>query len=139
MSGKSTIEQLMKLDRGKVIEVETSKIKAKRLSRVAGEDVFVTVKALPGDEYAELSSRAVGKDNQIDASKSYDTQALIVSAGMVDPDLKDKDLQAYYEAKTSKDLAKVLFPGGELSNIANEIGRLSGFVDMKDDDDEIKN
>lgn len=139
MSGKSTIEQLMKLDRGKVIEVETSKIRAKRLSRVAGEDVFVTVKALPGDEYAELSSRAVGKDNQIDASKSYDTQALIVSAGMVDPDLKDKDLQAYYDAKTSKDLAKVLFPGGELSNIANEIGRLSGFVDMKDDDDEIKN
>lgn len=139
MSGKSTIEQLMKLDRGKVIEVETSKIRAKRLSRVAGEDVFVTVRALPGDEYAELSSRAVGKDNQIDASKSYDTQALIVSAGMVDPDLKDKDLQAYYEAKTSKDLAKVLFPGGELSNIANEIGRLSGFVDMKDDDDEIKN
>lgn len=139
MSGKSTIEQLMKLDRGKVIEVETSKIRAKRLSRVAGEDVFVTVKALPGDEYAELSSRAVGKDNQIDASKSYDTQALIVSAGMVDPDLKDKDLQAYYETKTSKDLAKVLFPGGELSNIANEIGRLSGFVDMKDDDDEIKN
>ena len=44
----SLMEKLMKLDRNKLMEVPTEKIKAKALSRIAGEDVEITVKALSG-------------------------------------------------------------------------------------------
>lgn len=123
----SLMEKLMKLDRDKLLEVPTAKIKVEHLSKAAGEDIELTVKALSGSRYTELISSATGKGGSIDTSKMYDAHALIVAAGCVEPDLRDKDLQTYYKTVSSKDLAKVLFPGGELIRISEKIGALSGF------------
>ena len=38
-----------------------------------------------------------------------------------------------------KELAKLLFPGGELTEIANMITELSGFSQPDEDEDEVKN
>lgn len=128
----SLMEKLMKLDRDKLMEIPTEKIKAKQLSEVAGEDIEITVKALSGTLYTELISSATGKNGSIDASKVYDAHAMVVVTGCVEPNLKDKELQAYYKVVSSKDLAKILFPGGELVKISEKIGALSGFG--KDDE-----
>ena len=129
----SLMEKLMKLDRDKLMEVPIEKIKAKTLSKIAGEDVEITVKALSGSLYTELISGASGKDGSIDGSKIYDAYAMIVAKGCVEPNLKDKELQKYYNAASPKDLAKILFPGGELTKISERIGALSGFGTNEDD------
>lgn len=129
----SLMEKLMKLDRDKLMEVPTEKIKAKALSRIAGEDVEITVKALSGSLYTELISSASTEKGGMDGSKIYDAHAMIVVKGCVEPNLKDKELQKYYNAASPKDLAKILFPGGELTKISERIGTLSGFGTNEDD------
>ena len=69
----------------------------------------------------------------MDGSKIYDAHAMIVVKGCVEPNLKDKELQKYYNAASPKDLAKILFPGGELTKISERIGALSGFGTNEDD------
>jgi len=139
----SLMEKLMKLDRDKLAEVPTAKVKACHLSKVAGEDVEITVKALSGSRYTEIMSSATNKSGSVDMSRVYDTHAMVAVAGCVEPDLKDKELMEYYNAVTPKDLAKILFPGGELVKISEKIGALSGFGKNDADDgteyDDIKN
>ena len=140
---ESLMEKLMKLDRDKLFEIPTEKIKACHLSKVAGEDVEITIKALSGSRYTEIMSSATNKSGSVDMSRVYDTHAMVVVAGCVEPNLKDKELMEYYKAITPNDLAKILFPGGELVKISEKIGALSGFgkEDTKDgtDYEDIKN
>lgn len=140
---ESLMEKLMKLDRGKLLEIPTEKIKACHLSKVAGEEVEITVKALSGSRYTEIMSSATNKSGSVDMSRVYDTHAMVVVAGCVEPNLKDKELMEYYKAITPKDLAKILFPGGELVRISEKIGALSGFGKEDTNDgieyDDIKN
>lgn len=139
----SLMEKLMRLDRDKLFEIPTEKIKACHLSKVTGEEVEVTVKALSGSRYTEIMSSATNKSGGIDISRVYDAHAMVVVTGCIEPNLKDKELMEYYRATTPKDLAKVLFPGGELVKISEKIGALSGFGKEEDDDgtgyDDVKN
>ena len=138
----SLVEKLMKLDRGKLEEIPQARMKALRLSQVMGEDVYITVQAVPGDKFTELLSLAQNKKTGIaDASKARRSQALVCVAGVVEPSLKDHDLMEHFGAATPEDLAKKLFPGGELVDVFNKIGDLSGFSEREDVDidDEIKN
>lgn len=131
----SLMERLMKLDRDKLLEVPIEKVKACHLSKVAGEDVEITVKALSGSRYTEIMSSATNKSGRVDMSRVYDTHAMVVVAGCIEPNLKDKELKEYYKAETPNDLAKMLFPGGELVKISEKIGELSGFGKKDDKDD----
>lgn len=126
---ENLVSKLMNLDRDKLKEVPTEKVHAKRLSEVMGEDVDVTIKALSGDLYMELSGESMGDNGKIDTGRVYNVQARVLVEAVVEPSLKDHDLQEYFGAKTPAELAKVLFPGGELSDLANRVGALSGFVD----------
>ena len=135
----SLMERLMKLDRDKLLEIPTEKVKACHLSKVAGEDVEIIIKALSGGRYTELVSSATGQNGSIDMGKVYDAHAMVVAAGCVEPDLKNKELMEYYKVVTPKDLAKILFPGGELVKISEKIGALSGFGKEGIEYDDIKN
>ena len=131
----SLMEKLMKLDRDKLLEIPTEKVKACHLSKVAGEEVEITVKALSGSRYTEIMSSATNKSGRVDMSRVYDTHAMVVVAGCIEPDLKDKELKEHYQVETPNDLAKILFPGGELVKISEKIGELSGFGKKDDKDD----
>lgn len=131
----SLMERLMKLDRDKLLEVPSAKIKAEHLSKVAGETVEITVKALSGGRYTELMSSATNKSGGVDMSRVYDAHTRVVVAGCVEPNLKDKELMEHYQAVTPKDLALILFPGGEMIKISEKIRFLSGF-DKENEDDE---
>lgn len=131
---------LMRLDREKVAEVPVKDIKANRLSQLMGQDVTVEIKALAGDIYMDLLATATNKKGNVDVSKTYRAQALIVVEAMQSPSLKDKELQVHFGAASPIDLAKTLFPGGELTKIFQEVADLSGFGDDEDEDlEEIKN
>jgi hypothetical protein len=135
---KLSIDMLMRLDREKVAEVPVKDIKANRLSQLMGQDVTVEIKALAGDTYMDLLATATNKKGNVDVSKTYRAQALIVVEAMQSPSLKDKELQVHFGAASPIDLAKTLFPGGELTKIFQEVADLSGFGD-DEDLEEIKN
>lgn len=137
---KLSIDMLMRLDREKVAEVPVKDIRANRLSQLMGQDVTVEIKALAGDTYMDLLATATNKKGNVDVSKTYRAQALIVVEAMQSPSLKDKELQVHFGAASPIDLAKTLFPGGELTKIFQEVADLSGFGDDEDEDiEEIKN
>lgn len=136
----SLVDKLMAIDKGKFAEGQTGELQAKRLSEILGEPVVIKVKALSGDQYTDITTRLVDKRGNADFSKSYDVNALLVVEGVVEPSLKDKDLQAHFGAATPKELAKLLFPGGELTDVANKITELSGFAQSdKDVEEDVKN
>lgn len=132
------IDFLMSLDRDKLAEVPTEKVRAKRLSEIAGEDVFVTVSALPGDRYAEISTTSV-RNGKLDFSRVYDMQSLMVAEAVKDPDLKNGDLQRHFGAATPRDLARILFPGGEIAKLADVVTQLSGYSDDEGLVEQVKN
>lgn len=132
------IDFLMSLDRDKLAEVPTERVRAKRLSEIAGEDVFVTVSALPGDRYAEISTTSV-RNGKLDFSRVYDMQSLMVAEAVKDPDLKNGDLQRHFGAATPRDLARILFPGGEIAKLADVVTQLSGYSDDEGLVEQVKN
>ena len=110
------------------------------MSEVMGEPVMIRVWALSGDQYTDITTRMMDKKGNADFAKAYDVNALLVVEGVIEPDLKNKELQKHFGATTPKELAKILFPGGELTEIANKITELSGFNSPEDEDEEeIKN
>jgi hypothetical protein len=132
------VDFLMSLDRDKLAEVPTERVRAKRLSEIAGEDVFVTVSALPGDRYAEISTTSV-RNGKLDYSRVYDMQSLMVAEAVKDPDLKNGDLQRHFGAATPRDLARILFPGGEIARLADVVTELSGYSDDEGLVEQVKN
>lgn len=136
----SLVDKLMAIDSGAFAADLTAEFPAKRLSEVLGEPVTIKVKALSGDQYMDITTRLVDKKGNADFSRAYDVNALLVVEGLIEPSLKDKDLQKHFGAATPKELAKILFPGGELSDVAGEITRLSGFTQNDDEtEEELKN
>ena len=133
-----TIDFLMALDRDKLTEVPTERVRAKRLSEIAGEDVFVTVSALPGDRYAEIAGGNVRK-GEFDYSRAYDMQSLMVTEAVKDPDLKNAELQKHFGAATPRDPACILFPGGEIARLADVVTELSGYSDDEGLVEQVKN
>lgn len=134
----SLIDKLMSVDKGTFVKEETAKIKSKRLTKILGEETYIKVKGIQSDVFIDISSRLFNADGSRDLSKSMDTAALIAVEGVVEPNLKDKDLQAHFDAVTPKDLAKILFKGNELTSITEKIAELSGF-ENNDAVEEIKN
>ncbi|MDQ0153532.1 hypothetical protein J2S20_002253 [Moryella indoligenes] len=135
MSDLTLAARLMKLDRDKLKEIPTEKVRADRLSKIAGEYIEITIKALSGNAWTNLMSGSYDKKGNFDVERAYEAKAMIVVAGCVEPNLKDHDLMEYYGAATPKDLAKTLFPGGELMDIANRIGMLSGYIESDDEEE----
>ena len=131
-----SIDTLMKLDRKLVEEVPTKEVRAKHLSKIMGKDVSVKIKALSGETYIGLLATAINKKGNVDPAKTYKAQTLIVVEAMQEPPLKDKELQEHFGAASPIDLAKILFPGGELTSVFHEVADLSGFKDDEDDEDE---
>ena len=127
--GNLSIDMLMRLDREKLIEVPVKDVKADRLSQLMGQDVTVEIKALSGDTYMDLLATATNKKGKVDMSRAYRAQALIVVEAVQNPSLKDKELQEHFGAASPIDLAKILFPGGELTSVFHEVADLSGFKD----------
>ncbi len=107
------------------------KIKVKGLEEIL-EDPTATIKSLDINTITRISQQANG-----DVVLS---NILTVYNGMVEPNLKDKNLQKGYEVKAHEIVTEIL-DLDEVQHIAAKISKLSGFTNSKEADiiEEIKN
>ena len=136
------VEKMLEVEAGNFQNVGTEKMEIKRLSEVIGEPFIVEYRMVPGRRYQEILRIAQDKSGSIRSDKTYDANLVLLTAGIVSPDLKNEALQKHFGVSTPKDLAEKLFIGGEVTKISNAIAKVSGF-NVGDDEDnvdeEIKN
>lgn len=111
----NALDQLLTMD---LPEPREKKIKIKRISENIGEDFILTIRELTFSRVAAIR-KTHGEDGESDIHT--------VLAGVKDPDLRDKELLARYNTGTPSLLVEKLFSPGEITQIAIEIERLSGY------------
>jgi len=127
---KNTLAVLLGADRGKLKLMPTRQVEITRLSDVVGEPVIFTIRALTGEEFQEAQEAAmsISKRGEVEDLDSRMLQIMCVLNGVQDPNLRDKDLLAAYDAATPEQLMNgALMLPGELSQLFNAIQELSGF------------
>lgn len=96
-------------------ELPECRCKVKRLSRLAGEDVVFTLRALP-----------YGRVQEIKELKE-DVELSILLSGLKDPDPKASELKERYGGATPAETLKALLLPGEIEDLSREVERLSGY------------
>ncbi len=97
-------------------ELPTKQFEVPRLSRLAGDPVIFTLRALP-----------YGRVQDIRRMADSEQEAQIVLQGCADPNLKDPQLMAKYDAATPVDALYSLLLPGEIADLSLEVERLSGY------------
>ena len=132
------VERLLAVDRKEFDRIERKEVPSRQLAKLVGEGAKVTIQAISGDLFSGLSASGLDNDGEVDYGRAFDTNAKVVAAGVVDPDLKNEGLQRHMGVATPAEAAKKIFKG-EVNRIAAESARLSGFGDELEADKEIKN
>lgn len=136
------VDQLLKADVKKADEFESGVFHSKKLAKILGkkEAVEVTIREIGSRRVNDIVAYQVDKKGNFDFSKTYDAKLLMVIEGVVDPDLRNKDLQKYFGCDNAKDLAEKLF-GSEINELSDAISALSGIISdtTEDTEEEIKN
>ncbi len=132
------VEKLLTVDKGEFDKIEKKELDSKQLTKLLGSKAKVTIQAVPGDIFTPLSASGLDEEGNTDYSVAFDTNAKVAAAGIVEPDLKNKELLKHLGVATPADAAKKIFKG-EISKIAVEIAKLSGFDDEETTDKEVKN
>lgn len=134
----NVLERLLAVDKGEFDKIERKEIPSRQLSKLVGGDAKVIIQAVEGDLFGGLSASGLDGNGEIDYGKAFSTNAKIVAAGIVEPNLKDEALLKHLGVATPADAAKKIFKG-EINKISVEIAKLSGFNDEETTDKEIKN
>lgn len=132
------VEKLMAVDKQEFEKIETKELTSKALTKLLGEDAKVKIQAVDGDLFGALSASGLDEDGEVDYGRAFSTNAKIVAAGVIEPNLKDEALLKHIGAATPADAAKKIFKG-EVNKIATEISELSGFKTEETTDKEVKN
>ena len=134
------VDKLMKADAKKIDEKTTGTFKSYQLARILGESdpVEIELQEISSRRQTELIASAVKDDGGVDVARTYDANLKVVIAGVVNPPLKDKELQDHFGCKMAIDLAEKLFKS-EVTDIAAAILDLGKVGDVKTDEEEIKN
>ena len=104
--------------RTEIPEPQTKRVKVKRLSKAAGEDVVFTLRELTFSRVAEIK-KLHGEDGEMTVH--------ILLAGVAEPNLKDRGLREKYGAATPAELVKKLLTPGEIEDLSRQVERLSGY------------
>ena len=132
------VDQLLKADAKKINDLNTSVYLSKKLAKVLGQDdpVEVTIREIPSRRLNEVIAFQLDKKGNVDFAKTYDTKLMVCLEGIVDPSMRNKDLQEHFGAKTGTDLIEKLF-GSEVNEISDAISALSGLTG--NEEEEVKN
>lgn len=134
----SLTQKLLQIDKGEFQKEKFLEVNAKSLTKIMGEEVMLKFRALSGKEYTSLASTAMSDKGVVDYAKAYDVNALIICEALMEPSLKDKELQKHFGVASPKDLAFLFFPGMELSALADKVTKFSGFLE-EEEVKEVKN
>lgn len=132
------VDQLMKADAKKINDLDTGVYLSKKLAKVLGQDepVEITIREIPSRRLNDIVAYQLDKKGNVDFAKSFDTKLMVCLEGIVEPSMRNKDLQEHFGAKTGTDLAEKLF-GSEVNEISDAISALSGLVG--NEEEEVKN
>ena len=134
------VDSLLKADVRKADEFNTDVFNSKRLANILNkkdvDTVEVKLKEINPRKFNDIACYQIDSNGNPDFSKMYDAKLMICINGIVDPDLKNSDLQEHFACNSAKDLCEKLFKS-EVNEIADCITNLSGFTSVSDDD--IKN
>ena len=92
------VEQLLQADAKKVEERATGTIKSKKLAKILGaeEPVDIQICEIGTRRLNDILAIQVDKKGNVDLSKSLDSKLLTCVEGIVEPSMKDKDLQKHF-------------------------------------------
>lgn len=122
----NTLDMLLKADINKVKRPE-KEVEITRLSEVVGQPVIFKMRALSPDEVDEIQEMAIDmKSGDIDVGK---LRVHGVLYSVVEPDLKNKDLQKHFNSSSPKDLLKTMLLAGEIDHLWSTSQELSGYGD----------
>lgn len=132
------VDQLLKADAKKINDLDTGVYLSNKLAKVLGQDepVEVVIREIPSRRLNELVAYQLDKKGNVDFAKTFDTKLMLCLEGIVEPSMRNKDLQEHFGAKTGTDLAEKLF-GNEINEISDAISALSGLVG--NEEEEVKN
>ena len=116
-------EKLIKADKSALKERNRKQLYSRRLSKLVGEESFLTIQQVPGRRLYEL----VQMDNK------YDANVLLCAEAIIEPSMKDTALMESFGVKTPKDLAEKLFDM-ETSPIADEVIAMSPLDGVREKD-----
>lgn len=136
----SHIDKLLSLDALETSKLPTKKIEIKRLSEKLGEPYEITIQALSNEDYRQAQKRAnnIKKKGKIDFNSAL-FQSIIITKGIIEPDLTNEKLLNHYGCYSSTELADKIFLSGEQSKIVEEIQKLGGHTDDDDEDEDMEN
>ncbi len=112
----NTLDLLLKAE---IPDLPEKEYKIRRLSALCGGPVIFKLKGLPYNRAAELTK-----------SQKDDLNVHILLAGVVEPNLKDSELQAKYGAVTPSELIKKMLLPGEIEDLSRAVERLSGYREI---------
>jgi hypothetical protein len=132
------VDQLLKADAKKINDLDTGVYKSKKLAKVLGQDepVEITIREIPSRRLNDIVAFQLDKKGNVDFAKTFETKLMVCLEGIVEPSMRNKDLQEHFGAKSGTDLAEKLF-GSEVNEISDAISALSGLVG--NEEEEIKN
>lgn len=117
---------------------QTAKLRIRKRDGLP-EDLILTIKSLTDGEFKAIGEQAEhpaagGSRSGRRGAQSKETDnnmflRLIVSRGILDPNLNDPNVLAAHEAITGETIVQKIFLPGEVARIAEEIMALSGWDD----------
>lgn len=136
----SLIDKLLQMDNKTIMEMPKREVEVPRLTQVLGEPFRVLCQAIDGERYADIQKASIdlNKKGGVRNINLFDMQVLTVIDGVVEPNLKDKQLLEHFNCVTPKELVKKLFLAGEIAELSNVVTELSGYDKTEEDEEEIK-
>ncbi len=98
----------------------TQQVKLLSLSKRAGKDMIFKVRELSYNEIKNILDMA-------ENNPTADIKMQVVLKGVVEPNLKDKELLQHYNAPTPAELLPKILNAGEIDDLYNIIQNLSGY------------
>ena len=131
------VEALIKADAKKAEELKTSVFLSKRLGKILGtEPVEVKIKEIPNRRVNDITAYQIDRKGEFDFSKNFDAKLMMIVEGVVEPDLKNKELQEHFGCSKARELAEKLFQS-EVTALSDAIADISEVENASED--EIKN
>ena len=126
-----SLKELLSADTEKFKEQPEDIVKSDVLSKKLGTEAYVKIRGIKPRVYENIVGPATDND-----AKQFDAKLMMLVEGVVEPNLKDKELQSYFGARTPKELAEILF-GADANHIFIRIGQLSGYIDEDGEDRDV--
>lgn len=134
------VDVLLAADKNQLLNTQTKEYEVVRLTNILGQPFILNLKAIPSKRYTEIQSMAVRvKKNGNNEINLYQLQILTLVDGIQSPALNSPELLKHFDAASPADLLNNLLLAGEISDIASEITKLSGYDEIEEKVKEVKN